>query len=64
MEFQSGTGRSVVHVAKTDEAALRSYERLGYVRCGETIDRFSRVDEDGLRFQAEVDCWVMEKPLP
>jgi hypothetical protein len=53
-----------VHVPKSDTAAIERYEELGYARCGETVDRFTRVDEDGLRYQAETECWVMEKRPP
>ena len=49
---------------KSDTAAVERYEELGYARCGETVDRFTRVDEDGLRYQAETECWVMEKRPP
>jgi ribosomal protein S18 acetylase RimI-like enzyme len=49
-------------VAKDNPRAAALYERLGYVRCGEAVDRYS-YEEDGRTVEVADPCWAMEKPL-
>lgn len=49
-------------VGKTNPRAEVLYTRLGYVRCGEAVDRWSYVD-DGEVVEIADPCWTMEKVL-
>lgn len=49
-------------VAKNNPRAAALYERLGYVRCGEAVDRYS-YDRDGQTVHVADPCWAMEKTL-
>lgn len=57
-------GRSVVEllVAKDNPRARALYERLGYVTCGEAVNRWVE-QGDGGPVTLEEECWRMRKRL-
>jgi ribosomal protein S18 acetylase RimI-like enzyme len=52
-----------LNVAKNNTAALRLYERLGYVVIGDDPGEWSYVDHKGRRQQVVEPAWRMEKTL-
>ena len=59
------TGRhfSEIAVGKTNDAARRLYERLGYRLLGDRIDRWIADQPDGSQVEVVDDNWVLRKPL-
>jgi ribosomal protein S18 acetylase RimI-like enzyme len=49
-------------VAKDNPRAAALYERLGYAKCGEAVDRYS-YEDGGETVHVADPCWVMEKLL-
>ncbi|HEY3289617.1 MAG TPA: GNAT family N-acetyltransferase [Anaerolineae bacterium] len=60
---QHGFGAMMLHVGKENPNARRLYERLGYLVCGEEVNRWSHRDGDRIIEHTE-DCWLMRKDLP
>jgi ribosomal protein S18 acetylase RimI-like enzyme len=58
-----GRSFSEIEVEKTNEAALRLYERLGYSLFGERANRWIADLPDGRQVEVVDDCWVLRKPL-
>ncbi|MDQ5854297.1 MAG: GNAT family N-acetyltransferase [Chloroflexota bacterium] len=54
---------SEIAVEKTNEAARRLYERLGYSRVGERLDAWIADLPDGRHVEVVDDCWVLRKVL-
>ena len=50
-------------VEKTNVAARRLYERLGYQIVGETVEEWAYTTLDGSSRRATFDEWVMQKQL-
>lgn len=60
---EKGLGHASLVVDQRNEGAIRLYERLGYVRSGETGETWMEAMPDGTVEPVTVPCWVMRKEL-
>lgn len=54
---------ATIAVAKENEAALRLYERLNYVRIRQDPGKWSYTDHKGVTHDVVEPCWILEKKL-
>jgi ribosomal protein S18 acetylase RimI-like enzyme len=60
---QKGMRVATIGVAKSNAAAQRLYERLGYHVLGEDAGRWTYLDERGNLREVNEPSWLMERPL-
>lgn len=56
-------GHATLMVEKTNEGAIRLYERRGYVRTGESVETWTEPAADGTMELIDHSSWVMRKEL-
>jgi ribosomal protein S18 acetylase RimI-like enzyme len=60
---ERGVDRAALEVEKTNTAAIRLYERLGYVTAGDTMALWNEPTADGTMQAVEHPSWIMRKGL-
>jgi ribosomal protein S18 acetylase RimI-like enzyme len=60
---QAGGGHATLMVEKTNPAAIRLYERLGFKTTGESSERWNEPMPDGTMQPVDHPSWVMRKEL-
>jgi ribosomal protein S18 acetylase RimI-like enzyme len=60
---QAGGGHATLMVEKTNRAAIRLYERLGFQTTGESSERWNEPMPDGTLQPVDHPSWVMRKEL-
>jgi ribosomal protein S18 acetylase RimI-like enzyme len=61
--LQRGFSISTIGVVKTNEGALRLYQREGYTIYGEDEGRWAYIDQRGIERKVHEPCWLLEKSL-
>ena len=61
--MEAGRHFSEIAVGKTNEAARKLYERLGYRLFGERVDHWLADQPDGSQVEIVDDNWVLRKSL-
>jgi len=61
--IETGRHFSEIAVGKTNDAARRLYERLGYRLLGDRVDRWTADQPDGSQVEVVDDNWVLRKSL-
>lgn len=61
--IQRGFRNATIAVVKTNEGALRLYQREGYKIYGEDEGRWAYTDHRGIEQKVHEPCWLLEKRL-
>ena len=56
-------GHATLMVEKTNDAAIRLYERRGYVRTAESVESWPELTDEGRLEPVDHPSWVMRKEL-
>ncbi len=56
-------GHASLMVEKTNDAAIRLYERRGYARTGESVETWQELSDNGRLEPVDHPSWVMRKEL-